>query len=83
VFRLKITLGTGRPARNVASARLHLGDFPQAGSRARSRPRPVWGSGRPAAHGVKRWPVGVLLAGGSGSGPPRAGEDLLAAPRSR
>ena len=28
--RLEITLETGRAARNVASARLHLGDFPQA-----------------------------------------------------
>jgi len=69
-------------ARNVASARLHLGEIPQAvtARAAGPGPRRRWPAPGPW---VKRWPAGVLLAGGSGSGPPHAREDWLAAPRSR
>jgi len=77
-FRLEITLGTGRAARNVASARLHPGDFPLAvpGHGAAGPPGATVGG---PGQGVKRWPAGVVLAGGSGSGPPRAREDRPAA----
>ena len=44
-FRLKITLGTRRPARNAASARLHLGDFPQAVPGCAAGPGPIQSPG--------------------------------------